>query len=135
MSLFRLLFPENSRRFPGKRWLNVILRSLHLCSASAYAGGFLFDIPYEQLRFAYIVTAFSGLAMMLIDLLSNGVWLIQNRGWMIVLKVILLGQLALFDPHQKWAILGVIFFSGIISHGTASFRYYSVIHRRMIENM
>ncbi len=135
MSLYRFVFPENSRHFPGKRWLNVIFRSLHLCSASVYAGGFMFDVPYEQLRFVYITTAITGLIMMLMDILSNGVWLIQNRGWMIILKVLLLGQLALMDPYQKWGILGIIFLSGIVSHGTAAFRYYSIIHRRMIEKM
>lgn len=135
MSLFRLVFPENSRRFPGKRWVNVILRSLHLCSASGYAGGFLFDIPYEQLRLFYITTAITGLLMILIDVLGNGIWLIQNRGWLIILKVILLGQLALIDPYQKWGILGIIFFSGIVSHGTAAFRYYSVFHGRMVEKL
>lgn len=135
MNLYRLVFPETSRRFPGKRWLNVILRSLHLCSASVFAGGFIFDIPYEQLRFAYIATAITGLLMMLIDVLSNGIWLIQNRGWMIILKVVLLGHLALMNPYQKWAILGIIFLSGIVSHGPAVFRYYSVYHRRMVEKI
>lgn len=135
MSLYRFVFPENSRRFPGKRWLNVVMRSLHLCSASAYTGGFLFDVPYEQLRFVYITTAITGLIMMLMDILSNGVWLIQNRGWLILLKVLLLGQLALIDPYQKWGILGIIFLSGIVSHGTAAFRYYSLFHRRMIEKL
>ncbi len=95
----------------------------------------MFDVPYEQLRFVYITTAITGLIMMLMDILSNGVWLIQNRGWMIILKVLLLGQLALMDPYQKWGILGIIFLSGIVSHGTAAFRYYSIIHRRMIEKM
>lgn len=135
MNFFRVVFPEESRRFPGKRWLNVIIRSIHLCSASGYAGGFLFDVPYEQLRIFYIATALTGLAMILMDVLTNGVWLIQNRGWMILLKVILLGQLALIDPYQKWGILGIIFLSGIVSHGTAAFRYYSIYHRQMVEKL
>jgi len=135
MNLIRLIFPSESRRIPGKRWLNVIFRSLHLCSASTYAGGFLFDVPYEQLRIFYITTALTGLAMMLMDVLTNGIWLIQNRGWMMLLKVILLSHLALLDPFQKWGIVGIIFLSGIVSHGTAAFRYYSLAHRRMVENL
>lgn len=133
--MFRLIFPENSRRIPGKRWLSVILRSLHLCSASGYAGGFLFDVPYEQLRLFYITTAISGLLMILLDLVSNGIWLIQNRGWMIIVKVLLLGQLAVFSPYEKWGILGIVFLSGIVSHGTSGFRYYSILHRRMVEKI
>ncbi|MFH2133408.1 MAG: hypothetical protein ABIK68_23765 [bacterium] len=133
--MFRFVFPEDSRHFPGKRWLSVIVRSFHLCFASGYAGGFLFDIPYEQLRLFYIGTAVTGLLMILMDLISNGVWLIQNRGWMIILKIVLLGQLALIDPYQKWGIFSVILLSGIVSHGTSGFRYYSIIHRRMIEKL
>ena len=121
MSLLSLIFPQDSRHFFGKRWLNVLLRSVHLCSSSGYAGGFLFDVPAEQLRLLYIVTAITGLIMILFDVLSNGVWLIQNRGWMIILKVLLLGQLALLDPFQKWGIFGIILLSGIVSHGTAGF--------------
>ncbi|NQU64757.1 MAG: hypothetical protein HQ517_10835, partial [SAR324 cluster bacterium] len=108
MGLFSLFFPENSRHFFGKRWLNVLLRSLHLCSASGYAGGFLFDVPSEQLRLLYVITAITGLVMIFLDVFSNAVWLLQNRGWMIILKVLLLGQLALIDPFQKWGIFAII---------------------------
>jgi hypothetical protein len=135
MGLFNFVFPKDSRHFFGKRWLNVLLRSVHLCSASGYAGGFFFDVPAEELRLFYIVTALSGLVMILFDVYSNGVWLIQNRGWMILLKVVLLGQLALIDPFQKWGIFGIILLSGVVSHGTAGFRYYSIFHRRMIEKL
>ncbi len=135
MALFRLVFPENSRHFPGKRWLNVITRSFHLCAASGYAGGFLFDLPYEQLRPYYIATAVTGLLMIFLDLFSNGVWLIQNRGWLIILKIIFLGELILIDPYQKWGIFAIILLSGIVSHSTSGFRYYSIIHRRMIEKL
>lgn len=135
MGLFSLFFPENSRHFIGKRWLNVLLRSIHLCSASGYAGGFLFDVPSEQLRLLYIITAITGLLMILSDVFSNAVWLIQNRGWMIILKIVLLGQLALIDPFEKWGIFAIILLSGIVAHGTAGFRYYSIFHRRMIEKI
>lgn len=125
MSLFRLVFPKDSRDFWGKRWLNVVMRSMHLCGASGYAGGILLDVASEQVRIFFLITAISGLIMMVVDIFSNGIWLIQNRGWLIVLKIILLGMLPLIAPYQKWGLLGIIILSSIVSHATADFRYYS----------
>ncbi|MCP4754696.1 MAG: hypothetical protein GY866_27765 [Proteobacteria bacterium] len=133
MSLLRIFFPENSRDFFGKRWLNVLLRSVHLVGASGYTGAVFFDVTSEPARIFYLVTALSGLVMVAIDIISNGIWIIQNRGWIIILKIILLGQLSLIAPYEKWGLLGVIVLSSLVSHATANFRYYSPFHRKKIE--
>ncbi|MCP4756159.1 MAG: hypothetical protein GY866_35300 [Proteobacteria bacterium] len=135
MKIFRLIFPENSRDFYGKRWLNVVLRSVHLCGACGYAGGVLLDVTSEPVRIFYLVTAISGLIMMAIDIISNGIWIIQNRGWLIILKIFLLGQLPLIAPYEKWGLLGIVVLSSLVSHATANFRYYSPLHRRKIEKL
>ena len=135
MSLFRFVFPQKSRDFPGKRWLNVMMRTLHICSATGYGGGVLLNLPYEQIRIYYIITAISGLVMVLVDVFSNGIWLIQNRGWLILLKIVLLGNLWLITPYEKWGLLAIIALSSIVSHGTANFRYYSPFFRKRIEEL
>jgi len=111
------------------------MRTLHICAATGYGGGVLLDQPYEQIRLFYILTAISGLTMVLVDVFSNGIWLLQNRGWLIILKIVLLGTLWLIAPYEKWGLLGIIALSSIVSHGTANFRYYSPFFRRRIEDL
>jgi len=133
MFWFRLLFPDHHRTFPGKRWLNISLRSCHILFSSGYAGGVFFDLPFEQLKIFFLLTALTGLSMMLLDFFSNGILIIQNRGWLIVLKLLLLGSLHWFEPWHKIGLVIVILLSGVVSHATGNFRYYSIYHRRRID--
>jgi len=133
MNLFRLVFPEQNRGFWGKRWLNVYLRSAHLCGACGYSAGILFDVTSKHVLTFYLITAISGLLMIVIDVFTNGIWIIQNRGWMIILKTVLAGHLLLIAPYEKWGLFAIIIFSSIVSHATGNFRYYSVFHRKRVD--
>ena len=50
MSLKSLLFPSNSRFFPGQRWANICLRTLHLVGLAGLGGGFLYPAAGEHWR-------------------------------------------------------------------------------------
>ena len=132
MPLKEILFPNESRGFWGKRWLNVVFRSLHLCGIAVYTGGVFFGVASELILPSYIVSSATGFAIMGMDLYSNGKWLFQNRGFFIVLKLILLGILPHLGEQQKWGLVGIIILSSMISHATANFRYYSLYHRKKI---
>lgn len=133
MGLFRVIFPAFNRFFPGKRWVRVTLRSLHLCGVCGVVGGVFFDIPVKQLVEFYLISLSSGLFLMLIDVYSNGIWLIQNRGWVILVKVVVLANIDVFGDQSKWVLLIIVFVSGIVSHATADQRYYSIYHRRRVD--
>lgn len=132
MSIYRIFFPEESRKLWGKRWLNVVFRSLHLCGIGIYTGGVYFDVAAELVYPSYLLTALSGLGIILMDLYSNGKWIFQNRGFLIILKIVILGFVPHMGSYEKWGILGIIIFSSLISHATADFRYYSLFHRKRI---
>jgi hypothetical protein len=132
MSLRQFLFPVESRSFWGKRWLNVIFRSVHLCGMGVYTGGVFFGVAQAAVMPSYLVTAFSGLAIMGMDLFGNFKFVFQNRGAFILVKLVLLGMLPHFPEYQKWGLLGIIVVSSVISHATANFRYYSLFHRKQI---
>jgi len=127
-----IIFPAESRSFPGKRWGNVISRSLHLCGAAVYTGGLYFGVAIDLLNPWYILTAASGFFMLGADLYSNGKNLFQNRGFLIIIKLIILGIYQHLHVGGAWLMLCIIFFSSILSHGTADFRYYSIFHRKRI---
>ncbi len=132
MNLHQIFFPLESRSLWGKRWLNVVFRSLHLCGIGVYTGGVFFDISSQLVMPSYIITAVSGLAIMGMDLYSNGKWIFQNRGLFIFIKIALLGILPHLGSHAKWGLMGIIVLSSYISHATADVRYYSVFHRKRI---
>ncbi len=132
MSLQTIFFPEESRGFWGKRWINVLLRSLHLCGVGVYTGGVFFNVAPDLVLESYVFTAITGLIMMGIDIYSNGKWVIQNRGWLIILKVVLLGLLPHIGIYKKWGVIGIILLSSLVSHATADFRYFSPLHGKKI---
>ncbi len=135
MSLRQIIFPQESRLFPGQRWVNISLRTLHLLGMAGLGGGYFYAAPGEAwLGFLYL-TLVSGLALMLLSIWSNGIWLIQLRGQAILLKVLLLGLMPVWPEQQMFLLIAVIVLSGLISHAPGDVRYYSVFHRRRIENL
>ncbi len=132
MQLPNAIFPNESRTFPGKRWLNVLCRSIHLCTAAVYTGGIFFEINPLVLISWLIATGISGGCMMAADLYSNGKWMLQNRGFLILLKIVVLGIFNHWVGMTAGVVLLITFISGISSHAPAKFRYYSVFHRKEI---
>ncbi len=132
MTLKQLLFPEQSRSFPGKRWANVGIRSLHLLGVAMFSGGLYFDINQTALLPWYMMTAVSGVALTALDTYGNGKWLIQNRGASVLFKIAVLGILTHTHMLNKWVIILLIILSGVTSHAPARFRYYSLYHGKEI---
>jgi hypothetical protein len=131
MNIKEIFFPEESRTLKGKRWANVAFRSIHLCSMAIYTGS-LFRVNGTPDMGAYLITALSGLAIILMDLYSNGKWIFQNRGFFILVKVLALGILHHLGTWNRWEPFVIIVFSSFVSHGRADFRYYSIFHGKRI---
>ncbi|WP_456448656.1 hypothetical protein [Thiolapillus sp.] len=129
------LFPEHSRFFPGQRWVNISLRTLHLIGLSGVGYGFFTHGHEMNWEDFLLLTIFSGASMMLISIWSNGIWLLQLRGQAIMLKLLLLA-LALFLPAWRAVLfVGVLVISGLISHAPGDVRYYSLLYRRRIDRL
>lgn len=130
-----ILFPVVSRSFPGMRWLNIALRTLHLIGIAGLAGAYLYEAP-RQLWQPYLwLSLLSGLSLISVSLYANGVWLVQLRGLLILFKLLLLG-LMLWWPALKLGLgISVIAISSVIAHAPGNLRYYSPWHRRRIEHL
>ncbi len=135
MSLRQIIFPAESRLFPGQRWANIGLRTLHLLGMAGLGGGYFYAAAGGAWQGFLYLTLGSGLALMLLSVWSNGVWLVQLRGQAILLKVLLLALMPVW-PEQRTALLVlVILISGLIAHAPGDVRYYSLFHRRRIERL
>jgi len=95
-------------------------------------GGALFQLPIELwLNYLYI-TVLSGCSMVIIEIWSNGIWLIQLRGLATLLKLAIL-SLAFISDLQSYMIFSAIILSGIFAHAPGKVRYYSIFHGKVIE--
>ncbi len=135
MQLKRLFFPHEPRYLPGHRWINISLRTLHLIGVSGLGAGFLYAAADEQWQMYWDITLISGIAMSLLFIYSNGIFLIQLRGQAILLKLALLGMMPVLTHLQLPLFLAVIVISGVIAHAPASVRYYSLWHGRRVEGL
>jgi len=122
-ALFPRLFPKTSRTFYGKRWLNIFLRTMHLIGIAGVGAAFLYQAASEFWLPYMILTLISGAMMVVVEIWSNGIWLIQIRGLATILKLMILSLTFWFGLKASIIIL-VIIISGIISHAPAKIRYY-----------
>ncbi len=81
------------------------------------------------------MTLFSGLGLSLLFFWSNGIWLIQLRGQLILLKIFLLAAIPLWPAAGPALFITVILISGVVSHAPADLRYFSLFHGRRIERI
>ncbi|MGB0468221.1 MAG: hypothetical protein ACPGF7_11930 [Pontibacterium sp.] len=127
------LFPLNKRNFPGKRWLGISLRTLHLIGIGGLAGAYLYQLP-ESLWHNYLILAVvTGCLMACIEIYVDAIWLLQLRGQAIFIKLLLLSTVFwLFDKPQPEIYFIVMIISGIVAHAPGKVRYYSLWHRKVL---
>ena len=135
MNLSQLIFPPKSRDFKAKRWIKITLRTGHLIGMAGMATYALSDTYITDWLFYIHLTIASGVAMMLLDIWSNGVWLFQLRGQAIIIKLILFAALLMTGQYDSWLFFSMIIISGLIAHAPSNIRYYSIFHRRRIESL
>lgn len=121
--------------FPGKRWLKISLRALHVMALCGFCGGILFDVPKESWLIYWQLTLFSGLSLLLLDALSNFLWFVQVRGLVIMSKLVLLIGVFQFPELAKVILLIILLMSAVIAHAPSDIRYYSLYHRRKIKSL
>ena len=116
----------------AKRWTKISLRSLHLLSVAGVGGGVLFGLEKDLwLNYWWLAMATGGL-MMLMDIISNPVWIIQVRGLVVIFKLVLLAFLGRYPDWDVPLLIVIIIISAVISHAPGNLRYYSFYHKRVI---
>lgn len=133
MTVASLLFPEQKRDFPSKRWVKISLRTLHLLGIAGFAGAFIQSVDPGLWKPFVALTLVSGLAMVAVELWTHGIWLLQVRGQAVIIKLLLLALTLYTDKTADLILLGVIIvISGLVSHAPGNVRYYSVFYQRRI---
>jgi hypothetical protein len=115
-----------------KRWSKISLRTLHLLALAGVGGGVLFGLERDLWVNYWWLAMASGVLMMLMDMLSNTVWLVQVRGVVLYVKLILLACLGIYPEWDTLILAVIIIISAVISHAPRTLRYYSIYHRRVV---
>lgn len=120
----KALFPVKPRLFPGQRWLNIILRSLHLIGVAGIAGGFLFVLEEARWLTFWHLTLATGVMLSLLYIWSSAIWLLQLKGIAIILKLLLLALAFRLPEWRSELFIAVIAISGFIAHAPGVIRGY-----------
>lgn len=122
------------KRTTIKRWSKVSLRTLHLLGVAGVGGGVLLGTEQALWLNYWYLALLSGTLMMLMDVISNRLWLVQVRGLAVGLKLILLVLIGVAPAWDRALLVLVIIISSVVSHAPGAVRYYSLYHRRVINS-
>ena len=129
----QLFFPQPARRLPYARVWNIGFRTAHIAATGILLGGHVFDIPAEQLRAMLYLSILTGAGLMIIEAYPNCRWLYQGRGVTVLLKLVLMCIIPLCWEYRVPILLVVVVIASVGSHMPARFRYYSFVHRRVLD--
>lgn len=128
----QLLFPEPPRNLPNARGISIIFRTLHIAAIGILLGGHYFATPAPRLLLWLYLSIGSGVALIGIEVYSSCKWLYQGKGVLVLVKILLVIAVAVFWEQRVWLLLAVLVIGSVGSHMPGRFRYYSLIHRRVI---
>ncbi|MBI5506072.1 MAG: hypothetical protein HY899_14850 [Deltaproteobacteria bacterium] len=117
---------------PGVRTVRSTLRTAHLIAFGALYGGHVYGVEAGRLQPALLATLASGGALMALEIYRNPYWPVQIRGLATVVKIALVASVAVAWDVRVWLLTAVIAIGGVVSHMPSRYRYYSVVHRRVI---
>jgi hypothetical protein len=111
-----------------RRWLNVILRGLHLAAVIAL-GAAILGAPVD-LRQSAIATLVTGLGMLVLDVWGNPDHLRKAAGLSVIGKLVLVGWMAVDADHRLLLFWLIVVGSAVFAHAPASFRHAVLIRSR-----
>jgi hypothetical protein len=124
----------STNRAVVKRWTKTSLRALHLVGVAGVAGGVLFGLDERLWTDYWWLALASGALIMLVDIVSNPLWLVQIRGVAIIGKLVLLTFLGHAPDWDRVLLIAVIVISAVVAHAPGSVRYYSLFHLRVVNS-
>ncbi|MDP3440159.1 MAG: hypothetical protein U0989_17280 [Azonexus sp.] len=114
---------DKIRDFPGKRWFNLALRTAHLAGLVLLGAALL---GAGNVSTGASVVFISGVAMFAIDTWANPAHLRETAGFGVLLKLALVGLMAL---QPSWALpifWLVLALSALLSHAPGNFRHHKL---------
>ena len=117
----------------GPRLAAVACRTAHLGSMSMLVGGRFFAVPAPSLHPWQLLTAVTGLALLLSELSHSRHWIYQGRGVTTVAHVGALGLKHLSPTLTLAGTVAALLIGAVGSHLPGSLRKWSFRHGRVLD--
>jgi hypothetical protein len=126
--------PEKKYRRPAwTRHLDVLLRTAHVAVTSVLFGGAVYGVAFYRLSLWYYLTLATGCALIASEIYHSRHWPYQGRGVMVIIHVGLLGLIRLWPGLMAPVLTAALVFGMVGSHMPKRFRYWSFVHRRVVD--
>lgn len=116
------------RSVPARRIVNVAIRTAHLISTGAYAGGIVWDAPRERLRLWRNLSIATGAALLVAEASASADWPYQGRGLGAMAHVAVLAPMAI-PKLAKSAVTAAALIGVLSSHLPRAIRTWSLLGR------
>ncbi len=117
---------------PGERAIRISLRTAHIATMAVLFGGHLFQVEPARLLIWLWLTIVTGAAFVAVELYGSCIWLIELRGALTMLKLVLVCVIPVFWTHRVWILLAVLVVGSVGSHMPGRLRYYSFLHKTSV---
>jgi hypothetical protein len=113
---------SGARDFPGRRWIDILLRAAHLIAVIAFGAAILHPACVPMPEYAGIAVFVSGGLMAALDgWCKPGHW-VEGAGLSLILKLLLVAGMIALPRWQVPIFWGVVAWSAIFSHAPSRFR-------------
>jgi hypothetical protein len=117
---------------PGERAVRTSLRTLHILAFGVYFGGHVYGVEPERLAYGLGAVLASGGAFAAFEIWRAPVWLLQLRGAVTFLKLLLLVCVGLFWDYRIPLLILISVCAVVSSHMPGRYRYYSPLLGRIL---
>jgi hypothetical protein len=119
--------------FPRARAWNIAVRTAHIAATGILLGGHVFDIAEQRLRWVLYLCIVTGACLIAIEAFPSCRWFYQGRGVLVLIKMLLLCAIPFVWDHRVPILLLVLVIASVGSHMPSRCRYYSLVHRRVLD--
>jgi len=120
------------RPLPGVRPPRTTLRTAHLIAFGTLYGGHVYGVAPDRLLPALLATVATGGLLMALEVYRLPLWLVQLRGVATLVKILLVAAVAVWWDLRIVFLTTAIIIGGVSSHMPGRYRYYSIVHRRVV---
>lgn len=121
------LFPPAPRDFPFRRAVRIGLRALHILTAGTLLGGHIFAQPPDVLLPWLAGAVLTGILLLATDLHASCAFLLEARGVAVLVKLAVLGLVAVFPDAAVALLVAVVLIGAVSSHLPKRYRHRVVL--------
>jgi hypothetical protein len=114
---------QGKRNFPGRRWLSISFRSLHLVGVVMLGAALLTNGEHDSAGGLVLV---SGLAIYGLDLWCKPRYFGELASFVILVKLLLVGSMLVFPAAAVPLFWGLIVGSSLVSHAPSHLRHIRI---------